>query len=63
MDSDNPIKKRRAAIKAAMLSGAYEGKSKKYLKKEYAKSISKTPYTEDESDAIEGWQQSNKKSR
>jgi hypothetical protein len=54
---------RRAAIKAAMLSGAYEGKSKKELKKEYAKSLSNTPYTEEESDQIEGWQQSDAKKK
>lgn len=53
----------RAAVKAAIASGAYEGKSKKEVKKEYAKSLSMTPYTEDESDAIEGWQQSRKRGR
>ena len=63
MESDNPIKKMRAAVKAAMASGAYEGKSKRELKKEYVKSISKTPYTEEESDQIEGWQQSNPKKK
>lgn len=63
MESDNPRKKMRAAVKAAIASGAYEGKSKKEVKKEYAKSLSMTPYTEDESDAIEGWQQSRKRGR
>jgi len=53
----------RAAVKAAMASGAYEGKSKKELKKEYVKSISKTPYTEEEAGGIEGWQQPNPKKK
>jgi hypothetical protein len=54
---ENPRKKMRAAIKAAKESGMYKGMSKKELKKEYVKSISKTPYTEEEAGGIEGWQQ------